>query len=78
MYASLASLTFLECYCDYFSLFLDSAIHTTYDNKSYVAKMSEIVSSPYAKLFIHKIKEHEAYLAILTILPVDFTITHVK
>ena len=56
IYASLASLTFLECYCDYFSLLLNNVIHVTYNNKSYVTKMTEFISNPCKKLFIHKIK----------------------
>ena len=38
IYASLASLTIFECYCDYFSLPLNNVIHVDYDNKSYVTK----------------------------------------
>ena len=76
--ASLASLTFLECYCDYFSLPLKNTIHTTYDSKSYVTKMKEFISYPYSKLYKHKIKESKAYLAILSILPVNFAINHIK
>ena len=38
IYASLASLTIFECYCDYFSLPLNNVIHADCDNKSYVTK----------------------------------------
>ena len=62
IYASLSSLTFLECFCDYFSLQLLNDIHATCDNKLHVTKMNEFISHPYTKLFIHKIKESEAYL----------------
>ena len=78
IYASLSSLTFLECFCDYFSLQLLNDIHATCDNKSYVTKMNEFITNPYTKLFIHKIKESEAYLAILSCLPPHFVITHVN
>ena len=78
IYASLSSLTFLECFCDYFSLPLKNAIHATCDNKSYVTKLNEFISHPYSKLLIHKITESEAYLAILFCLPANFAITHVK
>ena len=60
MYASLSSLTFLECFCDYFSLQLLNDIHATCDNKSYVTKMNVFITNSYTKLFIHKIKESEA------------------
>ena len=56
IYASLTSLTFLECYCDYFSLPLHNTIHIYCDNKSYVTKMNESISHSYSKLCIHKIK----------------------
>ena len=38
IYASLASLTFLDCYCDYFPLQLNNTIHASCDNKSCVSK----------------------------------------
>ena len=38
IYASLASLTIFECYCDCFSLPLNNVIHADCDNKSYVTK----------------------------------------
>ena len=56
IYASLASLTFLEYFCDYFSLPLHNTIHVSCDNKSYVTKLNEFISHPYSKLFIHKFK----------------------
>ena len=40
--------------------------------------MNEFISNPYAKMFIHKIKEYEANLAILSILLDNFEIAHVK
>ena len=40
--------------------------------------MNEFITNPYTKLFIHKIKESEAYLAILSCLPINFVITHIK
>ena len=40
--------------------------------------MNEFIFNPYAKLIIHKIKEYESYLAILSILPVNFDIAHIK
>ena len=40
--------------------------------------MNEFISHPYTKLFIHKIKESEAYLSILSCLPTHFVITHIK
>ena len=61
-----------------FSLQLNNDIHATCDNKSYVTKMNEFISYPYTKLFIHKIKESEAYLAILSCLPTNFVITDIK
>ena len=78
MYTSLASITFLECYCDYFSLPLKNIIHATCDSKSYVTKMNEFISHQYSKLFLHKIKESEAYLTILSILPVNFAFNRIK
>ena len=78
IYGSLASLNFLECYCDYFSLPLHNIIHVSCDNKSYVTKLKEFISHPYSKLFIHKIKESEAYLTILFFLPVNFAINYIK
>ena len=78
IYPSLSSLTFLEYYCDYFSLTITNTIHTTCDNKSYVTKMNEFIFNPYAKLIIHTIKEYESYLAILSILPVNFDIAQIK
>ena len=78
IYASLSSLTFLECFCDYFFLPLNNAIHATCDNKSYVTKLDEFISHPYNRLFIHKIKELDAYLAILSCLRANFVITHIK
>ena len=41
-------------------------------------KMNDFISHPYSKLFIHKIKESEAYLAILSYLLVNFVINHIK
>ena len=49
-----------------------------YDNKSYVTKFNELKSNEYSKLCIHKIKEYEAYLALLNIPSKYFSITHVK
>ena len=40
--------------------------------------MKEFISYPYSKLYKHKIKESKAYLAILSILPVNFAINHIK
>ena len=40
--------------------------------------MNEFISHPYYKLFIYKIKESEAYLAILSCLPANFEINHIK
>ena len=40
--------------------------------------MNEFISHPYSKLFIHKIKESEAYLAIISCLLVNFVINHIK
>ena len=78
IYASLSSLTFLGFFCNYFSLQLSNDIHATCDDKSYVTKMNEFISHRYSKLFIHKIKESEAYLAVLSCLPTNFVITHIK
>ena len=78
VYASLASLTFLERYCDYSSLPLSNTIYATCASKSYVTKMKEFISNPYTKLFIHKIKEYEAYFVILSTLSVNFAINHMK
>ena len=78
MYASLASLTFLECCCDYFHVQLLNPIKAYYDNKSYVTKYNELQSNAYSKLFIHKIKEHKAYLALLPLIPNHFHLSHVK
>ena len=60
------------------SLPLNNDIHATCDNKSYVTKMNDFISHPYTKLYIHKIKESEDYLAILSCLPTNFVITHIK
>ena len=78
IYASLASLTFLEYYCDYFYLRLLNPIEEFCDNTSYVTKLNELQSNAYSKLCIHKLKEHEACLALLNILPKYFNLTHVK
>ena len=78
IYASLVSLTFLEYYCDYFHLQLLDPIEAYCDNKSYVTKYNELQSNAYSKLFIHKIKEHEAYLALLPLIPKHFHLYHVK
>ena len=40
--------------------------------------MSEFIYQPHSKFFIHKIKKSEAYLAILSFLPVNFAINHIK
>ena len=40
--------------------------------------MNEFISHLYSKLFIHKRKESEAYLASLFIFPVNFAINHIK
>ena len=40
--------------------------------------MNEFISHPYSKLFIHKIKESEAYLAIISCLQVNFVINYIK
>ena len=40
--------------------------------------MTEFISHPHNKLFIHKIKESKAYLAILSCLPANFIINHIK
>ena len=40
--------------------------------------MNEFISHPYTKLFVHKIKESKAYLAILSCFPTNFVITHIK
>ena len=78
IYASLASLTFLECYCDYFYLRLLNLIEAFCDNKSYVTKLNELQPSAYSKLFIHKLKEHEVYFELLNILPKQSHLTYVK
>ena len=44
----------------------------------YETKLNELKSNEYSKLFIHKIIEHEAYLALLNILLKYFNIIHVK
>ena len=46
--------------------------------KTYVTKMNEFISHPYYKLFIYKIKESEVYPAILSCLPANFEINHIK
>ena len=68
----------MECYCDYFYLQLLNHIEEFCDNKYYVTKYNELQSNAYSKLFIHKLKEHEAYLALLKIIPKHFTLSHVK
>ena len=40
--------------------------------------MNELISHPYSKLFIYKIKESQAYLVILSCLPANFVINHIK
>ena len=40
--------------------------------------MNKFISHPYSKLCIRKIKESEAYLAILSILSVNFVINRIK
>ena len=40
--------------------------------------MNEFISHPYYKFFIHKIKESEAYLVIISCLLPNFVITHIK
>ena len=40
--------------------------------------MNEFQSQPFTKLFIYKIKESEVYLAILSCLPTNFVLTHIK
>ena len=40
--------------------------------------MNEFIYHPYSKFFIHKIRESEAYLAMLSFLPVNFAINHIK
>ena len=68
----------MECYCDYFHLQLLNPIEGYCDNKSYVTKYNELQSNAYSKLFIHKLKEHEAYLALFTMIPNNFHLHHVK
>ena len=77
-YASVASLTFLERYCNNFSLRLLNHIEEFCDNKSYVTKLNELKSNAYYKLLICKIKEHEAYLALLDIPLKHLHLTQVK
>ena len=48
------------------------------DNKFYAIKLNELQSNAYSKIFIHKLKVHKAYLALLNILPKNFHLTHVK
>ena len=71
-------MTFLEYYYDHFYLPLLNRIDAFCDNKSYDTKLKELKSNEYSKLFTHKIKEHEAYLALLNIIPNHFNISHVK
>ena len=78
IYAFLASLTILECYCDYSYLQLLNPIEVFCDNKYYVVKYNELQSNAYSKLFMNKLKEHEAHLALLKIIPKHFTLSHVK
>ena len=78
IYASLASQSFLECYCNYFHLQLLNPIESYCDNKSYVTKYNELQSNAYSKLCIHKRKEHEAYLALLPMISKNFHLYHVK
>ena len=78
IYASLASMTFLECYSDYFYLQLLNPIEAFCVNKSYVTKYNELQSNAYSKIFMHKLKEHEAYHALLEIVSKYFTLFHVK
>ena len=40
--------------------------------------MNQFISYPYSKLFIYKIKESEAYLAVLSCLPANFVINHIR
>ena len=61
-----------------FYLPLKNTIHVTCDSKLYVTKINEFISHQNSKLFIQKIKESEAYLAFLSILPVNFVINHIK
>ena len=71
--------TFLECYYDYFYLQLLNPIEAFCDNnKSYVTIYNELQSNAYYKRFIHKLKEHEVYLALLKIIPKHFTLSRVK
>ena len=68
----------MECYFDYFHLQLLNPIEEYCDNKSYVTKYNELQSNAYSKLIIHKIKEHEAYFALLPLIPKYFHLSHVK
>ena len=78
IYPSVESLTFSECYCDYFYLQLLNPIEAFCDRKYYLTKYNEIQSNAYSKLVIHKLKEHEVYLALLQTIPKHFTLSHVK
>ena len=44
----------------------------------FVTKFCNLKSNRYSTLSIHKIKEYEAYLAILVTLPPNFSIIHIK
>ena len=62
--------TFLECYYDYFYLQLLNPTEAFFDSKSYVTKYIELQFNAYSKLFIYKLKEYGAYLALLKIIPI--------
>ena len=77
IYASLASIGFLACYCELIFFALKSELATFYGNESYVTKISKLTNNSYQSLCIYKLKEDEDYLVLLSIIPLYLKIIHV-
>ena len=78
LYASLASLLFINTYAAFYSIFITNNIIGLCDNKAYVNKLNEIIAKPKYLKYLYKTTEYEAFKLLSTIIPNKFHLTHIN
>ena len=78
VYASLASLLFINTYAAFYSIFITNNIIGLCDNEAYVNKLNEIIAKPKYLKYLYKTTEYETFKLFSTITPNKFHLTHIN
>ena len=78
VYASLASLLFINTYAAFYNISITNNIIGLCDNEAYVNKLNEIIAKPKYLKYLYKTTEYEAFKLLSTIIPNKFHLTHIN